>query len=577
MRSLPNHTLTLLISMAVFLPYFALNRNSQQLFIRHHENLFILVLMGAAALALPQTRRGLHHIGAVVRKTRHIPPWLFTAIIAGSFFLLARYFSGALFSHIPHVADSQALYIQAKIIASGHFTIPAHPLQDFFNIQWFGVRDHIVYPSYPPGHALLLALGMLIHLPWIINPLIGALFVVAVYFLGREVGNRTTGYIAMCLALASPWIVFVSSSYMSLTSALLEVTLFVLFYIRMLKNQRWQDAVLAGIAIGFLGINRPQCLIMLSLFYIPHVLWMSYSDPRKYIRLYLLVVAAALPFAIFLLYYNYITVGTPWVAGYEKIHKGLYNWPFNVLVRYWDNLGLFWALLPRTGLHIEQLNRDFFCWPVPSLILVLVLFLFAMERRYAFILAASFLSCCAAMPLMGPSFTGLFGARHLYEASGLIIVLSALALQRLPVVTQYLLPMVKTPAMVGLLSVSCVALVVAGLHGRTRHMAWLYGNHYWEGNADYYYDVVDNVKGNALAFVESTDEFRYVARDMPPDDRARIIFARNKQKHNIRLMDYYPDRHVYYVGRATSGFLAPYLTTGGCFTRAPRYAFVRVR
>lgn len=468
--------------------------------------------------------------------------WLIGAA-AVSFFLLTCFLSGHLFGHLPHIADSQAQYIQAKLFLSGHLTVPVHPLQSFFPIQYFGTHENRMYSSYPPGHAFLLMLGMLIGMPWIINPLMGALFVVTLYFLGREIGNRTTGYIAMLLAAVSPYIVFMSSEYMNHATALLMLTLFVLFYIRMLKYRHWQDAVFAGCAVGYLGITRPQCVVPLGLCFALHAAWMSCTRLRQYGWLNLLLFICGMPFLGVFCYYNWSTTGGAFLTGYEAAQFASRDW-----LTSWKNPAFPWEDFKRAAEQSGTLGLEFFCWPVSSFALMAGLFLCKAEKRYCFLLAGTFLAFFSGLMLISSSWTNLFSARFLYETSGMVIVLSALALQRIPALARrYVPPRVSLSVWGGTLILVCIAFTGIGFHGRTGELYALYRHHYWEGNADYYEGILHHIKKPALVYVRNYKRYRYVIFNFPYDNDSPVVFALKNPRDNEQLRDYFPGRYVYEV------------------------------
>jgi 4-amino-4-deoxy-L-arabinose transferase-like glycosyltransferase len=176
----------------------------------------LLTLIGSVTILISLTffKVASSATGIFTKKLAAIPEKWFLACLALVFFAVTCALSGMLFSHVPHVADSQSQYIQSKIFTSGQIYITPHPLQKFFNTQAMASWGNY-YSLYPPGHAILLAIGQLIGMPWVINPTLGALFTIAVYYLSRELTGPATARLAAILALLSPFIVFMSSEYMN--------------------------------------------------------------------------------------------------------------------------------------------------------------------------------------------------------------------------------------------------------------------------------------------------------------------------------------------------------------------------
>jgi len=512
-----------------------------------------LGVIGAAAMLtrIPLIRRCTRWIGRQACRVAALSPHYTVTSCALLFFILTCVLSTVLFSHIPHIADSQAHYVQGKIFASGHFSLPRHLLSNFFPIQFFSVAPDKWYSSYPPGHSLLLALGFLAGTPWVINPLLGSLFVINIYFLGREIGNRTTGLIAMLLAILTPYVVFMSSEYMNHSTALLSATLFILFYIRMVKYSGWRDALFAGMALGYLCITRPNVAAVLGLVFIPHAGWYCLRHFRTYTPLNLALSAAVMPFLAFFMLHNKFTTGDMLLIGYEQVQGG-WVWDFGTWLKDWSK----WRLFPledfaRAAGQAGTLNLEFFCWPIFSFIPMLLLFIFKAQKPYARLLAATFIITVFTLTLIRPYWNNLFSARYLYEISGAVIVLTALALQRTPAIARhYFLPRLKLYTCTGAVVLSVMGLTIAGFFGRTGELYKTYATNYWEGNVSYYRNIVRNVQTPALVLIGDYPQMRFVVFNMPPDDKAPIIFAQDIPAENNLIIAYYPHRHVYRVSGA---------------------------
>lgn len=542
--------------------------------LRQIFHLFMTIVILVVLLQSRVMRRLFHAIGARAAGFVALPHRWLIGGCAGCFFIMACTLSGQLFQHIPHIPDSAAHYVHAKIIASGHLTAPRHPYQDSFPIQYFSVNAYKLFSSYPPGHASILALGMLVGAPWIINPLLGSLFIVALYFLGREIGNRTTGIIAIFLALVSPFVVFMSSEYMSYATSLLLVTLFMLFYLRLLKHQRWHDAVVVGLCLGYIGITRPHCAALVMSFYVAHAAWTCRLHFTRRIKPHLVIAASAAPFFGFFLYYNSITTGSALVTGYESVQGFSKGW-----VTYLHKKEFPISDLRRALVQSGSLAVDFFCWPVPSFVLMTGLFLFRLQKGFAYLAACLCMTFFLGLIVFLVHDIQIFSARFLYENSGMVLVLSALALQRIPAATRrFRLTRVSLHTWVGALVVMCALFTLYGLSHRTREQYHKYGNHYYFGNADYGKALTQAVKTPALVLV---DKFYYVSYTMPPDDEDAVIFAADKKGANRVLMDYYAYRYVYQVFPMKDLLTLPqpeetYLT-GGCVSGLSGYYITQLR
>jgi hypothetical protein len=194
-------------------------------------------------------------------------------VLALAFFAFATsaLVSRTVFERLPHLEDEVTYLFQAKLLAGGHSVIaspdPARSYWQPFVVDYQGKR----FGKYPLGWPLLLAPGVLMGQPWIINALLSALTVTLIYRLGREIFNPDAGAIAAALVAFSPMALLLNGSLMGHTSALFATTLFMYAYWRIERGRRktaW--GVVAGLALGFVVINRPVAALAVAA---PFVMW----------------------------------------------------------------------------------------------------------------------------------------------------------------------------------------------------------------------------------------------------------------------------------------------------------------
>jgi hypothetical protein len=205
----------------------------------------ILEISSWFASVLPDRRRTIPVIW------NRLQPWL----PAGLLLLAAIYFSGYCFLNLPHIEDSIAQLLQARIFASGEvFSTPFEPKEFFFfgfmadSGRWFS--------QYPPGHPLMLALGVLVGLPQLVNPLLGAACVILLFLLLKEhLGFGRAVWGAWALAV-SPFVIFMSSEFMNHSMAL-AATLLGWLALKKGEEGRVGWLLLAGLSFGYCAATRP--------------------------------------------------------------------------------------------------------------------------------------------------------------------------------------------------------------------------------------------------------------------------------------------------------------------------------
>ena len=137
-----------------------------------------------------------------------------------------------------------------------------------------GSRMGSGYALTPPGWPAMLAVGMRLGAPWLVNPILGGVNVLLAYLLIWGLYNRHTARLAVLLLAVSPWFVFMAMNFMthtfSLTCALASVVL--VQHARRTGAMIW--AALAGVALGVGSIIRPlDGLIMALLVGSGHWAW----------------------------------------------------------------------------------------------------------------------------------------------------------------------------------------------------------------------------------------------------------------------------------------------------------------
>ena len=112
-------------------------------------------------------------------------PAVFVTLLALMVLIAASLISWRVLGQVPRIHDDVAQLFQARLFAAGRLFAASPGVPQFFDMMMM-INDGKWYSQYPPGHPLLLALGVLVRAPWLINPLLGALTVVVAYLLGRR-------------------------------------------------------------------------------------------------------------------------------------------------------------------------------------------------------------------------------------------------------------------------------------------------------------------------------------------------------------------------------------------------------
>lgn len=179
--------------------------------------------------------------------------------------------SRTVFERQPHLEDELTYQFQARVLARGQMVIespdPARPFWQPFVQDRAGLR----FGKYSLGWPGLLALGVLMGQPWVVNAFLSALTVALVYRLGREVFDSDTGLLAAALTAFSPMALLIDGTLMSHTAALCTATLFLYAYWRLERSARWlRWGLVAGAALGLTLLIRPLAAVALAA---PFMVW----------------------------------------------------------------------------------------------------------------------------------------------------------------------------------------------------------------------------------------------------------------------------------------------------------------
>lgn len=291
----------------------------------------------------------------------------------------------------PHIPDEVVYLIHARYFAEGKLTLPAPPVPEAFEVDLMDLDGDRWFSPVPPGWPALLAIGVLLGVPWLVNPVLAGANTLAAWFLIRELyGLRTARLAALLLAL-SPWHVFMGMNFMTHTAAL---TCGLMVAVGMLLVQRKRVVVgglLAGVGTGFAVLIRPLEGFTLG---IVAAAWMLGGVVRRRVPVQVLAsyAVAGMLMSGVALAYNRMLTGNPLkfpIMAYTDKRYG----PNSNALGFGPDRGLGWPIDPNPGhspfdalvnsnLNLFSINIELFGWSTGSLLLV-ALFVFAAKFRPA--------------------------------------------------------------------------------------------------------------------------------------------------------------------------------------------------
>lgn len=485
-----------------------------------------------------------------------------------------------IFESIPHTEDEVAFLFQAMTLARGHLVAPAPPVPEAFWIPFVIVREGMWFGKYPPGYPVVLALGVLLHAPWLVNPLAFGLAVVLLALLGRTLYDAPTTLLAALLLATSPFALIQAGSFLSHVACLAWTLLFMLSFATTLKKPRVRSAVPGALALALLILSRPLTAVGVVL---PFALWSAlrfwrHPDWRS----------SALVFAnggiwgsLALLQYNRLTTGNPLTFGYELW------WPF-------DRVGFGPSVGPgddghtlangilNTRVNLEFLERVLFGWPGPLeravLLLSLSVAVLALALRpftaqrfqnrgsdpfvWDLVLAAQVASLVAVhLAYWTPSH--MYGPRYYFEALGSLCLLAARGLQHLwsgwHVLWRLARPTTALPTWSRAVAVVLLLALIGWGIGRSGVPWWRSFYGWYDVRPEPARTVANAGLTHAIVFVPAqawTDYAPFFIRNSPWLD-SPVLYAWDRgAADNERVLAAFPDRAAYRVDLAT-GTLFP--------------------
>jgi hypothetical protein len=225
-----------------------------------------------------------------------------------------------IFQNFPLTGDEWSYFLQAQIFSRGRLQVdsPTHPR--FFDV-WAMVNNGKFYAWAPPGWPFLLTPGMVLGVPWLVNPAAGALTLLIVYRLGQLVYNRVVSVLALVFMLFSPFFLLHSASYFAHPSSLLFITLFVFFYAKGIESQASRAFLLTGLCGSMSFLIRPfdQVAVGSPLgAYLLVLVWRREVAVRQVVWF---GISHALG-VLLMLAYNYVQTGNPLTIGYHVGYDG---------------------------------------------------------------------------------------------------------------------------------------------------------------------------------------------------------------------------------------------------------------
>lgn len=332
----------------------------------------------------------------------------------------------------PHITDEVAYFLHARFLADGVLRLPAPPVREAFEIYLMQFQDGNWYASTPPGWPAVLAVGIRLGVPWLVNPLLGGVNILLTYAFVKGLYGRPVARAAVLLLAVSPWFLFLSMSYMNHNLTLACALAAAVLVARSRRTGGLGSAALAGVMVGLGTIVRPLDGLMAGVLV---GLWgIGVGAPRLRLPAIGAFVLGATLTGAAVLPYNAALSGSATRFPLNAYIDDTFG-PGRNDFGFGPKQGFGWELDPFPGhspvegvinanLNIFSLNAELFGWGTGSLLLVALALLCGRPRRSDWLMVAVCVLVFTAYFFYYFSGGPDFGARYWYLMIVPLVVLS---------------------------------------------------------------------------------------------------------------------------------------------------------
>jgi hypothetical protein len=172
-------------------------------------------------------------------------------VAAGVQWLVWRSLTG-----VPVFTDEASYLLQAKLFAALRWTAPAAPIREFFE-QGHVIISPVIASKYPPGHALLLAIGMFFGLPGLMPLALTGLTAGLLFATTRRLINGEVALLAWLVWTFAPVPIGFRPSYFSETTSAATWVAGWWALVRWRDDPRTRWLVLVTVFTAWCAITRP--------------------------------------------------------------------------------------------------------------------------------------------------------------------------------------------------------------------------------------------------------------------------------------------------------------------------------
>ena len=296
-----------------------------------------------------------------------------SVLISLGAFVLYAIIARTVFSGRPLLIDEVVQMLQARIYVGGHLWLPVAAHREFYSILHVVDTGDKVYSQFPPGGPAMLALGELVHAPWLVGPACGAISVVLFARLVKMTdpdASRAFHVGATLLFAVTPFGAFMFGSHMNHATTLtwLLVATVALGMVAASPTPRAGWAFVNGLGLGAAAAIRPLDAFAFALPAAGWLLLLAWRDKRRWTDAVASGVGVAIPF-VAMMYVNAQTTGSPLLFGYEVLWGKAHGLGFHAAP--WGDRHTPSRGLELISLYVTRLQSYLFETPFPAMLPVI--------------------------------------------------------------------------------------------------------------------------------------------------------------------------------------------------------------
>lgn len=337
----------------------------------------------------------------------------------------------------PLADDESAYLFAARLLATGRLWTDSPPLKEFFD-QNFMINDGRLYPVYFLGWPALLSLGVMAHVPGLVNPVLSGLTVLPLSRILHRVAGANWVKSGVIIFLTAPMIQVSAATLLSHTACLMALTWCLASFLQATDSEAsWRHHSSFAFFAALAFCIRPQSTLALAaplgaswLFTWWHM--DKAAKPAAVVAFAIPTIAVALLFLAALASQN----GSPWVYGYARYNAYIVANQFKhttfgpadlSAVAGFDFSNVLLGVV-HTSSGLLRLNFDLFGWASSLALTVAAAPRESREIRLLWWMVASFLAMMFFQRDWG---IDTFGPLHAFELSLPVLILTTVGAKSL--------------------------------------------------------------------------------------------------------------------------------------------------